>query len=388
MTKFNHTPFNRREFLRTAAALTRAGALSAFLNACSRAGLDISATGIPTSSADKAFQTDTPQPEPAAAHTQIENESPTPASTQESAQEITSSMAKIAFVKTTNRAEGVRKAVELLGINPVSGESVFLKPNYNSAHPAPGSTHPDVLRSLVTLLQEMGAKSITVGDRSGMGDTRRVMDELGVFEMAQELGFEPLVFDELQSKQWSKHQPEGSHWKEGFLFAQPCLDCSMIVQACCLKTHKYGGVFTMSLKNSVGMVAKRDRLTGYDYMNELHYSPDQRRMIAEINTVYSPGLVVMDGVEAFRSGGPHEGERVQAELVLAGTDRIALDAVGVAVLQYFGSLKDKPIFEREQIARAVELGLGVNGPDQIELVTGDNASQQYAQEIRAILSAG
>ena len=297
-------------------------------------------------------------------------------------------MAKIAFVKTTNRSEGVRKAIELLGTNPVSGKSVFLKPNYNSAHPAPGSTHPDVLRSLVKELQRFGAGRITVGDRSGMGDTRQVMGELGVFEMAEELGFEPLVFDELESNQWVRHQPDGSHWKEGFLFAQPCLDCDVIVQACCLKTHQYGGVFTMSLKNSVGMVAKKDRLTGYDYMNELHFSRNQRRMIAEINTVYSPALIVMDGVEAFRNGGPHEGERVPSELVLAGMDRVAIDAVGLAVLRYFGALKDKPIFEREQIARAVELGLGVSSGDEIELVTADAASAEYAREIEALLTAG
>ena len=234
----------------------------------------------------------------------------------------------------------------------------------------------------------MGAGRITVGDRSGMGDTRQVMGELGVFEMAEELGFEPLVFDELESNQWVRHQPDGSHWKEGFLFAQPCLDCDVIVQACCLKTHQYGGVFTMSLKNSVGMVAKKDRLTGYDYMNELHFSRDQRRMIAEINTVYSPALIVMDGVEAFRNGGPHEGERVPSELVLAGTDRVAIDAVGLAVLRYFGALKDKPIFEREQIARAVELGLGVSSGDEIELVTADAASAEYAREIEALLTAG
>ncbi|MFN8489034.1 MAG: hypothetical protein U0350_15715 [Caldilineaceae bacterium] len=45
------------------------------------------------------------------------------------------------------------------------------------------------------------------------------------------------------------------------------------------------------------------------------------------------------------------------------------------------------IFEQAQIARAVELGVGVKGPDQIELVTGDPASAAYAQQIQAILRA-
>ncbi len=181
---------------------------------------------------------------------------------------------------------------------------------------------------------------------------------------------------------------DNSHWKDGFPFAGPCLDCDVIVQACCLKTHQFGGVFTMSLKNSVGMVGKKDRVTGYDYMNELHTSPHQRRMIAEINTVYSPGLVVMDAVEAFRSGGPHEGERVNPGLVLAGIDRVAIDAAGVAVLKMFNALTDRPIFEQEQIARAVELGLGVEGPERIEFITGDAESMEYAAKIKQILMNG
>ena len=87
-------------------------------------------------------------------------------------------MAQVAFVKTVDRSEGIRKAIELLGINPVEGKTVLLKPNFNSADPAPGSTHPDVLRTLIEQLWGMGARSITVADRSGMGNTRQVMEAL------------------------------------------------------------------------------------------------------------------------------------------------------------------------------------------------------------------
>ena len=49
-----------------------------------------------------------------------------------------------------------------------------------------------------------------------------------------------------------------------------------VVQTCCLKTHRYGGHFTLSLKNSVGLVAKRVPGDAYDFMRELHNSPHQR----------------------------------------------------------------------------------------------------------------
>jgi uncharacterized protein (DUF362 family) len=164
-------------------------------------------------------------------------------------------LAPVAFVKTIDRAEGVHRALSLLDINPVEGKTVMLKPNFNSADTAPGSTHNDVLRTLVESLWEMGAKSITVADRSGMGNTRQVMKKKGILEMADELGFELLILDKLEADDWVLVQPPDSHWSRGFLFARPLLEADIIVQTCCLKTHRFGGHFTISLKNSVGMVA-------------------------------------------------------------------------------------------------------------------------------------
>lgn len=295
---------------------------------------------------------------------------------------------QVALVKTGDRAIGVKKALELLDFNGVKGKKLFLKPNFNSADPAPGSTHPDTLRTLIGALQTLGAGQITVGDRSGMGNTRAVMEQLGVFRMAQELGFAVSVFDELVAEEWVWQQPVGSHWEQGFAIARPALDAEGVIQTCCLKTHRFGGHFTLSLKNSVGLAAKWLPGESYNYMNELHGSSHQRRMIAEINTAYQPDLVVLDGVEAFVEGGPNQGKKVKANVVLAGTDRVAIDAVGVAVLRYWGTtpaVSQGAIFEQEQIARAVELGLGVTGPDKIELLTGDPASAAYAKEIQEIL---
>ena len=297
-------------------------------------------------------------------------------------------MTRVAFVKTQDRQTGVKKALDLLEMASMQGQDVFLKPNFNSADVPPGSTHDDTLGALVRWLQARGASRITVGDRSGMGDTRRVMKEKGIFRLADELGFQTVVFDELDADGWEMRQVPGGHWQRGFAVARPVLKADAVVQTCCLKTHRYGGHFTLSLKNAVGLVAKRAPGDSYDYMNELHGSPHQRRMIAEINTAYRPAVILLDGVEAFVDGGPDRGKRVDAQVMLAGTDRVAVDAIGVAVLRYFGTtpaVSQGPVFQQEQIARAVELGLGIGSPEEIEWVTDDPGSRAYAAEIREIL---
>jgi uncharacterized protein (DUF362 family) len=126
----------------------------------------------------------------------------------------------------------------------------------------------------------------------------------------------------------------------------------------------------------------------YPYMNELHSSPYQRQLIAEINTAYKPDLIVMDGVEAFVEGGPHVGKRVNANVMLAGTDRVAIDAIGVAILRHLGTTPEVSkgkIFEQDQIKRAVELGIGVKSAKEIKIVTDDKESEEYAKVIRGIL---
>ena len=290
---------------------------------------------------------------------------------------------KLSLVKTSDRASGLRKAIEILGINPAKGEDVLLKPNFNTADQFPGSTHNDTLVNLILHLKEMGAKSITVGERSGPPDTSDVLGEKGIYDLCKKLNVKLINFEDLSGNDWVKIKPEQGHWRNGFDVARPIIDSKCIVSTCCLKTHGYGGVFSMSLKLSVGITHKRN-------MTELHSSfRSMRKMIAEINQAYKPSLILLDAVEAFVDGGPMTGTRKRADVMLAGTDRIAIDAVGLSILKELGSNKDimgKKIFEQEQIARAIELGLGITRPEDIEIVTGDEESRQYSEKLREILS--
>jgi uncharacterized protein (DUF362 family) len=292
---------------------------------------------------------------------------------------------KIALVKTSDRESGIKKVIELLSIEPVKGKDVLLKPNFNTADPFPGSTHNDTLTHLILHLKKMGAKSITIGERSGPPDTHSVLNGKGIYNLCNKLGVGLINFEELPSDGWIKIRPEKSHWRDGFDVAKPILDSKCIVTTCCLKTHGYGGVFTMSLKLSVGITHKRN-------MRELHTSfLSMRKMIAEINQIYAPSLIIVDGIEAFVDGGPMKGTKKRASVILAGTDRVAIDTLGLSILKELGSNKDimrRKIFEQEQISRAVELGLGITSPEEIEIITDDADSKKYAERLTGILLTG
>ncbi|GAG93735.1 unnamed protein product, partial [marine sediment metagenome] len=257
-------------------------------------------------------------------------------------------MTKVAVISTKDRVYGVNKSFELLGINPVKDKNVIFKPNFNTADPPPASSSMETIKQIIIKLKEMGAKSITLAERSGPVDTAKTFEQIGINKLARDLEFNVVNLEKLPKEDFILKNPEGSHWKNGFLFPKIYDKAECIVETCCLKTHMFGGHFTISLKNAVGLVPKT-------YMRELHSSRKyQRDMIAEINGAYKPNLIIVDGILTFVDRGPMQGTIVEADAFIAGTDKVAIDAVGVAILRILGTtpeVTNGPIFEQAQIKR-------------------------------------
>jgi uncharacterized protein (DUF362 family) len=275
-----------------------------------------------------------------------------------------------------------------LNLSDYAGKKVAIKANYNSADPFPASTHLDTLKAVVETLKKADAGSITLAERSGMGETADVLNEMGVSGLSKKLGFNAVVLDDLDKDSWVKIKKEKTHWIKGFNIAKVFVEADKIVQTCCVKTHRFGGHFTLSLKNSVGLVAKKVPGGIYDYMWELHGSPYQRQMIAEINSHYKVDIILMDGIHAFTSGGPDQGTLVEPNLLLASQDRVAIDAVGVAILRMYGAkgkISEGTIFSQDQLKRACELGLGAKSADEIQLTALNDEGKSDVEKIEQIL---
>jgi len=113
-------------------------------------------------------------------------------------------------------------------------------------------------------------------------------------------------------------------------------------------------------------------------------------MIAEINKFYRTDLVVLDATDGFATGGPDKGKLIHPEVIIAGSDRVAVDAVGVALLRSYGTMRDVMegrIFEQEQIARAAQLGIGVASAANIRLYPLDKMAESVAGRIQVQLDA-
>lgn len=298
---------------------------------------------------------------------------------------------ELALARSQDRSSALRAAVGLLGKINFGGKDLYLKGNFNSPDPFPASTHPEMLGAVVDFLRECNCGRITMVERSGMGSTRDIWERLGFTLLAQRLEVQLVALDELPAEQWRKEELPGSNWKAGVEVPKFLDHETYLVQICNLKTHRFGGVFSASLKNSVGLVAKYGRLNdGYNYMKELHASPQQGAMIAELNVAYEPKLIIMDAMQVFTAGGPETGKLASPEVVMASADRVAIDAAGVALLRLHAEEPDQPlagraVYEQAQIKRAVELSLGAINADYIHFLTADSAGSRLASQLEAII---
>jgi len=259
-------------------------------------------------------------------------------------------VAKIKVEKTLKKA--ILKAVDLIGgfgkfIK--TGDVVLLKPNFNTADPYPASTDPEFLKQVVELVYDFGAKLVMIGESATMSlNTKKVMEKLKIFDLEKmEKPPRIYVFEEWG---WIRKEVLNGKYLKSVFIPEILERADKLILLPCLKTHKYAK-FTGSLKLAVGFLKPFQRV-------KLHLKNLQEK-IAELNTLINPDLIIMDARKCFINKGPSEGKIETPNLILASTDRVAIDLEGIKIIQSFkeNSLKDINPLELPQIKRALALGL-------------------------------
>jgi len=267
-------------------------------------------------------------------------------------------MSKVSIVDAKKELkEDIRKAVALIGDFSrfiKKGDTVLVKPNYNSPDAPPASTDIAFLKAVVELIYEAGAKEVTIGESSGMlwFPSRRVLKKAGVFDLSKDIKAKLVCYDD--GKFVKRIFPPEAKYLESIHITEETEKHDKIILVPCMKTHMISR-FTMSLKLAVGMISRPDRY-------KMHLSHIEEKC-AEINLLYKPDLIIMDGRKAFATSGPSFGKVVEPRVILASTDRVALDIEGVKILQSYKEKNrlDMPVLELPLIKHAIEIGIGKPG---------------------------
>ena len=259
---------------------------------------------------------------------------------------------------------------------------MLIRPNANTADLPPGSTNPEVLRGAIRAAKACDPEKVIVAEKSMTTlETEKVLKKLGLWQAAEAEGVdEILTFDEMKRRHV---EPRGAYsWLYGFDVPEFLESIDYTIALPVIKTH-WTATFTMGLKSQISITSDRDRRQlphgqGWDTLFG--------NMIAESNLVHKPDFYISDATKCFVTEGPNIGTLREPDIVLASSDVIANDAVGLALLKTLGTIpkiRDQSVWAQPQIKRALELNLGVHSREEITI---KSAGIEEIEEIIANLA--
>ena len=265
----------------------------------------------------------------------------------------------VSIVRTENRVQGIRKAVELLGgmkplTDGVKGK-ILIKPNCNTDDPYPRDTHHETIRTIAELLIESGVKpeQIVVGDMSGRArglPTRATMENLGITKVAEEMGLNVSYFDE---EEWVTVEPEKAKWwPKGLKIPRTVYEAERIILTPILRSHTTA-TFTCSLKLGVGIIDAEER-------DWLHDGKDFYEKMIDINLAYQVDMVIADALKMNTGLRTDPKDEVSPGIITASNNMMASDAVSASLMQKYKTVRvvDFKTKDQLQFKLGEKLGMG------------------------------
>jgi len=267
----------------------------------------------------------------------------------------------------------VRDAVEIAGGWPVkTGDVVLIKPNlvvsifvllYHRRTTEDFQaclTDPRIVRALALMAKESGAKRIIVGAGPAAGDGWAGFMQSGYLAMVEELQARgvPVELIDFTNEPYTWVKSRGLANPE-YAVPKVVTEVNRIISVPALKNHSKAGV-TLSLKNvAAGLMS--GRAYGFYKFGCPHEAIPA--WISDVASMFKIDYAVVDGIWGMEGNGPISGEPVPMDLIVAGADPVAVDAVCTAIMGF----DPRNI---GHITEAARNGLGVADLDKI-LVEGD-----------------
>jgi len=223
--------------------------------------------------------------------------------------------------KTGDRKAFVTYVLRELASKIEAAQTVFVKVNLVSSEPCPTTTHPDTLEAVLEFLRD---KEVVVGDAPAIDalGTDRIVQNSALKRVCDARG---VPFVNLYSTIARKAKsPRGYR----FTFYTLPMEKDLVISLPVLKSHN---VCRMSgaLKNQFGYLPRKERLVMHMGAKDIH------KGIAELNVAAKPSLSIVDAVQTLvcAQEARHGGQPADLGYMLAGTDPVALDCLGLQILQ-------------------------------------------------------
>jgi uncharacterized protein (DUF362 family) len=235
-------------------------------------------------------------------------------------------MSQVASVQFTDYEQSISKALDRIGAGarlPQKG-LIILKPNLTNSSPPPVTTSVQAVEAVYRYCRAHTSAEIVIGEGAGSGRTPEVFAALGYVAFAQREGLRLVDFNEAETVELQN--PDALQWKKFHLprIAREAFLISIPV----LKDHSFTKT-TIAMKNMFGLASARHYAGAWNKA-KLHL-PSTDDSVVDVCLYKRPDLSVVDASVAL-TGGHLAGKKKQVNLILAGFDPVAVDAVGSQLL--------------------------------------------------------
>lgn len=237
----------------------------------------------------------------------------------------------VAALRATDALSAPVRCLELLGgtrrfAGP--GSRVLIKPNFGVPRPpsVAATTDPAVVLALADAFLAVGAK-VAIGESCVTGyDLAAIYEMMGLPRLARVRGID-LV--DLRADRAVKVKVDSPFVVEEIKIARTALEVDLIVNVPKMKTHVETGV-TLAVKNLKGLLPGNEKARFHQLDCPDHNALEAA--IADLNSVVAPTLNVVDGILAMEGGGPIEATPLPMQVMLAGTNRTAVDVAACELM--------------------------------------------------------
>ncbi len=234
-----------------------------------------------------------------------------------------------------------------------AGSSVLVKPNigWDRRIEQAANTHPEVVRAVVQMCLESGAKDIIILDRT-CNDPRRSYVTSGMEEMVDNLAEKRVRLEHVRNNRFTTLDiPHGRLVKKWPVY-NAALEADVLINVPVAKHHSISRV-TLGMKNLMGLMGGN--------RGTFHSGIGQK--LADLTSALTPDLNVLDATRILVRNGPSGGRIEDVKVlnkVIASADPVALDAYGATL---FG-LQPKDV---SSVTAGYEMGLGEMDLDRVRI---------------------
>jgi uncharacterized protein (DUF362 family) len=229
----------------------------------------------------------------------------------------------LAVVSGTPPARITRAALDALGgMNRFvsRGDVVVVKPNigWDRTPEYAANTNPEVVAAVVRLCLEAGAKRVKVFDHP-VSDPRRTYKQSGISDAATAAGAAVVFMDDRKFKDMRIN----GHFLKSWPLYTEVFEADKVINIPIAKTHGLSKL-TLGMKNWMGVMG--------GWRGRIHQRVDES--IVDLAMFIRPALTLLDAVRILTANGPQGGSLAdvrQLNMVIAGTDAVAVDAFGATL---------------------------------------------------------